>query len=206
MAQFSVLLFDLGGVLVENAVFDDLPKLYSGPPPEGDLHDLWLNCEVLQSFDRGHVSADDFAARFVTEWRLTLTPAAFLERFAGWPKGFFPGAAALLTRLRTHYRIAYLSNSNAVHWGRLADVLAHADLAISSHLCGLVKPDPAIFQHALRELGCAAGDVCFFDDSPRNVAAARTVGMAAHLTPGFDALAATLRELGLDRVAEAGAT
>ena len=198
MPRPTILLFDLGGVLVENAVFEDLPRLLPSPLPEGDLHELWLSSSAVRRFERGEITADEFASQFVAEWSLPMDPSAFLQRFAAWPKGFFPGAEPLLTRLRRQYRIAYLSNSNAVHWRGFSSILKHADVAFASHICGLVKPDPAIFRLVVNELGRHPSEICFFDDSPRNVEAGRAAGIDAHLTIGFDELAATILSLGLD--------
>ncbi|MDR3508453.1 MAG: HAD-IA family hydrolase [Caulobacteraceae bacterium] len=191
MNDRPVLLFDLGGVLVENTMFEDLPNLM-GEAKAGDLHELWLSSPAVQSFERGGIDPDAFARAFIAEWKLPTSPQAFLERFAAWPRGFFPGAGALLTALRADYRIVYLSNSNALHWARFGDILAHADAAFASHLCGLVKPDPAIFEFVVERLGRDPADIHFFDDSATNVAAARRIGLQAHRTVGLEALSKTL--------------
>jgi len=204
MPQPAILLFDLGGVLVDNAMFEDMPRLLPAPIPEDDLCARWIDSPAVHRFERGEISADEFASTFVSEWRLRMAPAAFLERFATWSRGFYPGAEALLTRLRRQYRVAYLSNCNEVHWSGFEHILRHADDAFSSHLCGLTKPDPAIFTMAVEALGRDPAEICFFDDSPRNVAAARAIGMDAHLTVGFEQLEETLRSMGLCE--EAGLT
>lgn len=201
MARNPVLLFDLGGVLVENSMFVELPKLLPGPLPEGDLHDLWLSSPAVQRFERGEIAAKEFSTQFVSEWGLLVTPSEFIERFAAWPKGFFPGAGPLLNRLRRRHRIAYLSNSNSVHWNAFSNVLRYADVAFASHICGLAKPDPALFMLVTSKLDCDPDQICFFDDSSRNVGAAKAAGMDAHLTVGFDELIATLERLGFNDVA-----
>jgi putative hydrolase of the HAD superfamily len=198
MAQASVLLFDLGGVLVENSHLEDLSKLRTGALADGELHDLWLSSPAVRAFERGKIDAETFARQFVAEWDVPLAPSDFIRRFAGWPKGFYPGAAALLTRLRPRYKIAYLSNSNPLHWAGFPDILRYADAVFASHICGLVKPDEAIFQLVIAELGRTPGEICFFDDSPRNVQAALATGMDAHLTRGFGELTEMLQALGLD--------
>ncbi len=70
----------------------------------------------MRAFERGELAADEFASRFISQCGLSIAPEDFLERFASWPKGFFPGAGALLTAIRRDYTIAYLSNSNAIHY------------------------------------------------------------------------------------------
>ena len=199
MTKSTVLLFDLGGVLVDNAMFDDLPALLGAQSPNGDLHELWLSSEAVQLFERGEIGAETFGARFVSEWGLSMAPTAFLARFAAWPKGFFPGAEERLRSLREDYLIAYLSNSNAIHWSRFGKILECADVAIASHLCGLVKPDPGIFALAIERLGGDPDRIYFFDDSALNIEAARAAGMRAYQTVGFTALSATLDALGLGR-------
>jgi 2-haloacid dehalogenase len=61
----------------------------------------------------------------------------------------------------------------------------------------LVKPDPAIYRHVLDEIGAAAGDCLFIDDSALNVDAARKVGMMAHRFTDAAALRAELAARGL---------
>lgn len=197
MPRPSTLLFDLGGVLVDNTHLEDLPNLVPEPLSAGDLHALWLSSPAVQQFERGQIDGITFSTQFVAEWNLALTPSGFLERVAAWPKGFYPGAADLLTQLRPKHEIAYLSNSNTVHWAGFSTILLHADRAFASHICGLVKPDPAIFKLVISELGRRPDEICFFDDSASNVQAARIAGMDAHLTKGFSELMAKLEVLGL---------
>lgn len=62
---------------------------------------------------------------------------------------------------------------------------------------GLVKPDPRIFALLLDRYGLQAGHTLFVDDSARNIAAARAVGMdTIHFVPGMD-LAAEFERRGV---------
>ncbi len=51
------------------------------------------------------------------------------------------------------------------------------DVVVDSSAVGVRKPDPAIYLHALAELGAPAERVAFVDDMEANVEAARAVGM-----------------------------
>lgn len=76
-------------------------------------------------------------------------------------------------------RLAVLSNMPAAMvvqfagapWTRL---VRHSFFSSSLRL---VKPAPAIFEHVLAGLRAAPGQVTFVDDSPENVAAARSLGI-----------------------------
>ncbi len=63
------------------------------------------------------------------------------------------------------------------------DLTALFDVVVISHLVGLRKPEPAIFELAAEKLGLAPADCVFVDDTYGHVRAAREAGMAAvHFT------------------------
>ena len=188
----DVLLFDLGGVLVENVGFDRLNALLPAPLPVEELKTRWLASAAVRDFEVGACSADRFACAFVDEWQIAVAPQEFLAAFASWPKGFYPGAVELLSGLRGRYTVACLSNSNAVHWERFAGFREHFEVRMSSHLLGEGKPDRACFERALRECRARPSQVAFFDDALVNVAAARTMGIRAFHVNGFEELRGAL--------------
>jgi len=59
---------------------------------------------------------------------------------------------------------------------------------------GIIKPDPAIYHLCLERLGCEPGRVLFFDDRPKNVDAARSVGMEAYVFESAGQAAAMVRQ------------
>lgn len=193
-----MILFDLGGVLVDFAGFRELGPLLAEPLGADAIRSRWLHSAPVREFELGRITAREFAARFVAEWRIPLSPAEFLRTFAGWPRGLYPGVESLLGVLRPRHRLACLSNSNELHWRAFGPALApHFESTFVSFELGLAKPDPAIFRAALTGLGVAADEVLFFDDAEANVAAAAEVGLHAELVRGASALRARLVELQL---------
>jgi len=181
----AVLLFDLGGVLLENVGFEHFNALLPSPIPSEELKTQWLRSPAVRSFEAGKCKPEDFARNVVSEWKLPLSPTAFLEAFTYWPKGLYVGAAELLAALRKRYVVACLSNSNEIHWQRFNGFREHFDFSLSSHLLGEVKPDPRCFTRALQECDTTAGTVAFFDDSLTNVAGARALGIEAFHVNGL---------------------
>ena len=92
----SVLLFDLGGVLIDFAGLGELQRLLKSSETEAALKTRWLACENSEAFGRGQVALDDFADRFIADWQVPLEREAFLKEFRGWARGWLPGAQALL--------------------------------------------------------------------------------------------------------------
>lgn len=196
----ELLLFDLGGVLVEFSGFRDLRPLLRVPRSESDIRQQWIACPIIRAFEVGQLTPRQFAERFVASWNIAVPEDDFLCAFRTWTRGFLPGARDLLTALRGRYRLACLSNSNVLHWERNAqelDLFTPFEAALSSHLLGCHKPDPMIFQRALAALHVGAGAVVFFDDVAANVEAAREVGIAAFEVAGITELRACLDKLGL---------
>ena len=183
----EVLLFDLGGVLVEFSGVRDMARLLPVGTSESDILERWSRCPHTAAFGLGQLSRQDFGERFVRDWGIDLAPERFLEEFRSWSKCLLPGAAELLASLRSRFRLAALSNSNELHWERNSHDLGVTDLfevAISSHQVGLSKPDPRIYLAALDLLGVSPDRVMFFDDAHENVVAAAELGVRAFQVDG----------------------
>ncbi len=191
-----VLLFDLGGVLVESTGRSALKRLLPHLA-EDRIMERWLRSPSVIRFESGRTEPQAFAREFLAEWELGIGDAAFLDDFAAWVTGFYEGATALVESLRPRHRVGCLSNTNVLHWERLAQARSLFDYCFASHVTGFMKPDPKAYTHALEELRVPAGDVYFFDDLAPNVEAAREAGINAYQVSGLPALAARLREEGL---------
>lgn len=186
MARTEVVLFDLGGVLVELGgvpVLRDWGRIDS----DDEVWRRWLECRWVRRFERGQCSADEFAQGVVDDWELQITPDFFLGEFREWPKRLIPGALELLTELRGSVRRACFSNTNELHWDRFRDTWelgVTLDQHFVSHEIGLVKPDAEAFAHVVEQLGCRPESVLFLDDVAINVEGARRVGIDAEQAVG----------------------
>ena len=185
----EVLLFDLGGVLVEFSGVRDVAPLLRTEATESEILGRWSSCPHTEAYCRGLLSREDFAERFVRDWGVDLPPERFLQEFRSWSRSLLPGAEDLLATLRPRFRLAALSNSNELHWDRNTSdlgVIGLFDVAISSHQVGFWKPDPRIYQVALGRLGVSPDAVMFFDDVQANVVAASRLGMRAFQVNGVE--------------------
>lgn len=196
MTDAPVLLFDLGGVLVQTTGRQALRALR---PHFGDEEILakWHACGAVLDFESGRCSPQEFAEAFIADWELGLAPEAFLSEFGSWVSGLYPGARELLDQLAGRYRLACLSNINALHWSRLAQVEELLDHCVLSFQTGWMKPRQEAYRTAAHQLGVAYSDIHFFDDLRANVAAARALGMNAHEVSGIAQTRAALARAGL---------
>jgi len=181
-ADIRLLLFDVGGVLVELGGVEVILAWLGNRLTADELWHRWLQSVAVRRFESGQIDAPEFAAGVIAEFGLAVEPKRFLESFIGWPTGLYPGTLELLSRIPRRYRRALLSNSNPLHWPRVLDEMGLRpvfDDHFVSHLTGHIKPDHAAFAHVLQSLGCRPAEVLFFDDNALNIDAARHMGLHA---------------------------
>ena len=195
--SIAVVLFDMGGVLVE---LGSLPELLGSSVDEHRFWPRWLASPAVRSFERGRCSPAEFAAAAVADLDLDIDADVFLANFARFPQGLFPGAAELVTEVSSRAEIGVLSNTNRLHWETQpdADVLQRLiTRPYLSYRLGEVKPDEALYRLVLDDLGCPADRVLFLDDNEINVDGARRAGMAAETVKGPDQARVALTRHGL---------
>jgi len=196
----KVILFDLGGVLINFVGVREVRKLLTNDPGPDETRRCWISSEALALFERGGCSAEVFAKHFMKEWGITLEPGKFLEVYRTWIEPPFSGVEDLLSDLRQRHILACLSNTSELHWHAMLDesgLRKFFDYHYASHLIGQMKPDPRIFNFAVQDLGCDPSEIVFFDDGEENVDGARRAGLTAYRTLGFSDLESRIEQLGL---------
>ena len=181
--MIKVILFDLGGVLVELTGVPIMLKWTNHRYDDETLWEAWLNSPAVRSFETGYSTAEKFADVLIKEMDLPVGKDEFIQRFRQWPKGLFPGVPDLIQRLKNNYTLACLSNSNVLHWPILMKEMGLEKMFqyhFASHLMGKVKPDKESFEYVLQRLGCNASSVLFLDDNDINVKSAKEIGMIAY--------------------------
>jgi putative hydrolase of the HAD superfamily len=189
------LVFDFGGVL-----FRWQPhEIVAGALPELALDragaDRWV-AEIFQGFDgdwgefdRGVLAPAELAERIAA--RTSLGAAQARAVIDAVPAALTPiaGTVDLLQRLHVRQRargrgLHYLSNMPepyAQHLEATHAFLSLFDRGVFSARVQLIKPEPAIFEHAAAWLDIEPAHSLFIDDMPRNIAAARAAGWQALL-------------------------
>jgi HAD superfamily hydrolase (TIGR01509 family) len=198
--QNRVLLFDLGGVLVELNDISTLLQVNGDQIPINTLWSDWLSSPAARAFEKGISSIEQFADKYIEEINLPIKRNDFLNAFTQLPKGLYPDAGRLIQRCRDRYFTASLSNTNALHWQRLTHEMGidrMFDQHFPSHLTGKLKPDRESFEYVLQILHCDPSAIIFLDDNEINVKGARSVGMIAYRAKGPREAENILEEIGI---------
>jgi putative hydrolase of the HAD superfamily len=194
----AVVLFDLGGVLIDFGGIGPMGQL-SGIADEDEVWRRWLTCRWVRDFERGRCSPEDFAAGVVEEWGLPIEPADYLVEFSSWIGEVLPGGAELVAEVQGVVPVGCLSNSNAEHWAHrdrwpFLDELDHRFLSFQ---LGALKPDREVFDLVAEQLGLAPGQILFLDDNQLNVDGAEAAGFRAARVRGPAEARAALVETGV---------
>ncbi|MEL6981992.1 MAG: HAD family phosphatase [Actinomycetota bacterium] len=197
MAEIEAVLFDMGGVLVELGPLDEL----LGDAMDGEeFWPRWLASPSVRGLESGRCSVDDFARGLVEELELRITPDEVIERFAGFPRGLYPGAVEVVASVPSGIATGVLSNTNPLHWDHQNDGAIIRDLcqhAFLSYLLGAVKPDREIYDLVAAELTIEPDRILFLDDNQINVDGARAAGWQAEVAKGPAEAAAVLAANGI---------
>ncbi len=181
----KVILFDLGGVFIEVDPQKLIPRLcreLKGVSREAVLK-VVRDPGLKEAYEKGAI--DNYT--FYEEIRERVHGHFSFEFFKGIWQGIFspnPPMIDLLPTLKTRYRLALFSNTNALHIAYLQkhySFFRFFDLRIYSHEVGFVKPEEAIFRLALERSESKPEECIFMDDCLANVRAATLLGIPAYL-------------------------
>lgn len=182
-ARFRAVIFDIGRVLVRVDVGRAMRGLAGGIPlaPE----EIWPAIEKdprWPDWQEGRISPRD--------WHLHLTKRlggklSFEQFCSAWNRALDPNPIqtdSFLEGLARKFRLGLLSNTDPIHVAHMEKTFSFfnyvpAAARIYSCSVGASKPNPIVYQRALRAIKTNASEAVFVDDIEANVEAAKSLGM-----------------------------
>jgi len=197
LKTFKVILFDLGGVLLE---LRDPISTFRLDIDASEFLRTWTMSPLVRALESGQINSKEFAQQIVDEMELPMDWQELLRRFDSWPAKIYPRAIDLIDCVPSNLACAILSNTNAVHWERI-DVPGNFgdrfDRYFLSYESGLLKPDRESFLQVSAGYDCRPEEILFFDDDPVNVAAAEKENINAVCVQGVEELETALINNGI---------
>lgn len=197
-AQYDLIVFDLGGVLIELTGVPQMLAWAGGAMSVEELWRRWLHSPAVRDYESGNITTAEFGKRIVVEFNMPISPEQYLTAFTYWPRGYFPGAEDVLRQLAQRYPLAVLSNTNELHYTRFVEemrILDYVSQCFFSYQIGLLKPDPEIFAYLIAQVGVAPERILFFDDNQLNVDGAAQAGIQAYRVYGVEETTRILQTL-----------
>jgi FMN phosphatase YigB (HAD superfamily) len=177
------LIFDLGQVVIPfdwKRGYGALAEFSPYPPEE--IRRRIKETGLFGIFERGQIEPGDLARRLSAVLDMNVPFERFREI---WSSIFLPETILpdqMLAGLHANYWLLLLSNTDVIHYGWVAEkypIMRHFDHCVLSFELGLRKPEPGIYQEAIRQAGCEPSEIFFTDDLGENVEAARLAGIDA---------------------------
>jgi len=191
----KAVIFDLGNVLVNY----DVRKAARRFSEAGGISQLriWAHfflSSFEQAYTRGEISTREF---YEAATRIFKNPIPY-ETFKHYWNDIFwenPGMERLLIRLKKHYPLYLISNTNALHFTYIKKhfkLLRHFKKMFPSHEVGARKPETRIYKRVLRKIRLRPEQTVFIDDMKSFIEGAKRAGMN---TVRFRSLKQLIRDL-----------
>ncbi|MEK9278926.1 MULTISPECIES: HAD family phosphatase [unclassified Bradyrhizobium] len=198
------IIFDVGNVFVKWSPQDIVERCFNlqkGSDENVQRAEALFRCPLWMSLNRGELTQREAEQAYQAEFGLSEKETTTLFFHVMDHQDLIEGTEEIAYRLRkAGYRIFALTDN--VH-----EIVAHLKArqrfwdvfegAVVSAEVGMLKPAPAIFQHALDKFGLLAEETVFFDDVEVNVEGARSIGLEARLFTTPSRCEADLQALGL---------
>jgi putative hydrolase of the HAD superfamily len=181
VVRISLLLWDVGGVLLSNAWDHEerqaAAKHFGLDPVEFERrHD-----RIAEEFETGQVDEETYLSRTVFDVPRPFTRDAFRQFMRDQSVAIAPSLATARSLRRSgQFVMAALNNeSEALNDYRIVrfGLKEIFHVFFSSCYIGRRKPDPAAYRYALRLAQCEPEEGLFIDDRKENVEAAGSVGL-----------------------------
>jgi len=197
MTKYSVIVFDLGKVLIPFDYEPVIEKFNQLKPNLGNkFKQLYAeNYHIHQQFERGDLSQDVFVTTMLEWLEGTITAEEFCIVFSN----IFTvnqDMIELLPLLKEKYTLVLLSNTNEMHknygYGHY-NFLNHFDKLVLSHEAGAIKPEENIYRTVEAFTKKPSNEHFFIDDIPEYVEGAKKCGWGGTQFVGYEKLVTDLK-------------
>ena len=176
-------IFDFGRVICDF----DLGKFVARAAAHSSLSPQALKETMAESeavavrYETGLISSQEFYRSVCAIASLTMTEQEFISAYTEifTPK---PATIGLVKRLKGHYKLGLLSNTNEWHYEfgiKPVGLLPYFDAVTLSYEVRAMKPDPRIYDDMLGKLSLPAEACVYIDDIQEYVDGGRRAGLTA---------------------------
>ncbi|MEO5979439.1 MAG: HAD family phosphatase [Chryseolinea sp.] len=194
------LIFDLGGVILDLSVDTTLQSFakLSGFD-KVRIDELYFSEEPFLHYEMGLIPDEEFREFVRKVYSIKSSSDDIDSVWCAMLLGLPLKKLQLMDKLKEHYNVYLLSNTNAIHIKHINEVILPATVkgatsldtyfhkAYYSHIMKKRKPNADIFLEVLSDSGSLAEETLFFDDNRDNVEGAKMLGIKTAFvnTPTF---------------------
>jgi glucose-1-phosphatase len=202
--KIRAIISDIGRVIIGV----DVPRAMQGLSTGIALSpkEIWSAIQKDPRFldlQEGRMTARDWHLHIVRRLGGNLTYDQFIQ---AWNAALLPETLqpdSLWAGLAKKYKLSLLSNTDPIHVAHMESTFTffkYFPIRIYSNVAGSSKPNPVIYQDALRATKVKANEAVYIDDLEENVAAAKALGMIGVHCAVPSTLSDCLRTVGVEGV------
>jgi len=177
----KAILFDIGGVLVRVDSSQSIQKLSETLGVSVERVRQGMTRDLLNAYEKGQMTSNQFYEQLLINYGSSKTMD--METFKTyWLDVLFPKtrSVAFLERAVKDFPVWLLSNTNDFHFEILMrefPFMKWVQGGTYSFMVGSMKPEPMIYELAIKKSGFRPEEILFIDDLEPNVQAARDLGI-----------------------------
>lgn len=197
--MFKLILFDLGGVVFTNGTKKFMTDISARYQISSDIISNVLDGEIGTKYREGKIERNEF-------WELVLENLPLKESVDDLEKEWIgdyeliPGTKDIIEKLRDKYKVMYLSDNVKERVNKLNekfDFISWFEGGIFSHEVGVRKPNPKIYDFALKKGEALPQETIFIDDKPKMLKPAIEMGITGLVFETSEKLTKELIGLGV---------
>ena len=186
--MIKTILFDMGGVVITLDQKQAIKRFKAlGLHDAEQRLDAYTQQGIFGDLEAGKISDEDFRRELGLLVGRELTWDECRHAWMGYCGGVPQRNLDKMAELRKRgYRVVLLSNTNPymMSWvmsdefdGKGHSLAHYLDEAYISYKCGAMKPDPIFFNAVIKGEKLVPEETLFIDDGPRNIEAAKALGI-----------------------------
>ncbi|WP_075558432.1 HAD family hydrolase [Parabacteroides timonensis] len=191
MTKIKNIVFDLGGVLIDLS-HDQAVRRFEeiGVVDAAQLLDPYEQKGIFLEVENGTITADEYCQKLREHTGKDLSYEEIKHAWLGFIVDVPQYKLGHLLKLREHYNVYLLSNTNPIiqeGWARTDQFSAagrpigdYFDKMYTSYEVGVTKPDRKIFDYMIADSGLIPSETLFVDDAKSNVEVGRNLGFQAY--------------------------
>jgi len=202
--SIKAVIFDLGNVLIDFDHRIAAQKISRHcDKADSQIYQLFFDSHLTGLFEEGLISPQEFFLRIKEMLGLAIDYDEFVSI---WNGIFFLstknlGVYSIARSLRENYKLAALTNVNALHFEyvkRQFPVFDAFHAVFASCDLGMRKPDPLIYTKTIAALGVQAEEVFYTDDRSDLIESANSLGIRGFVFKGVGQLKEDLASAGIN--------
>ena len=200
--KVKAIIFDLGGVIIDLDFSNFYNKIITQSPLNKPQTPIML--EFFRQSDiyhQGNMTEDEFYQLACDLLQVCmLDQSDFFDAFNSIISELNSEIVDLIKKIRdsNKYKLIALSNVNSSHWEYILkkkwDFVECFDTLVLSHEIHLIKPNPKIFEYAIKKAGCKPSQILYIDDGLNNIRSAKKLGIIGIKYTNIDELVKELTE------------